>query len=133
MIRRPPRSTRPDTLVPYTTPFRSRQASGAGGEVRRINENHRRQGRAMQASERQAAVTTVDHPLVQHKLTIMRDKRTALPDFRRLLREISLLLASEVTRRLALKQIEVETPVAALSAPVQIGRASCRARVCQYL
>ncbi|HEY9536504.1 MAG TPA: uracil phosphoribosyltransferase [Kiloniellaceae bacterium] len=72
----------------------------------------------MQASERQAAVTTVDHPLVQHKLTIMRDKRTALPDFRRLLREISLLLAYEVTRRLELKQIEVETPVAAMSAPV---------------
>src|SRR3546814_14016866 len=48
----------------------------------------------------------------------MRDKRTALPDFRRLLREISLLLAYEVTRRLELKQIEVETPVAAMSAPV---------------
>src|SRR3546814_13654702 len=79
----------------------------------------------MQASERQAAVTTVDHPLVQHKLTIMRDKRTALPDFRRLLREISLLLAYEVTRRLELKQIEVETPVAAMSAPVLARPAPC--------
>ena len=63
-------------------------------------------------------VTVVDHPLVQHKLTIMRDKDTALPEFRRLLREISLLLAYEVTRNLELKQIEVETPVATTSAPL---------------
>src|SRR3546814_6762345 len=48
----------------------------------------------------------------------MRDKRTALPDFRRLLREISLLLGYEVTRHLALKQIEIETHVARTSAPV---------------
>src|SRR3546814_20418835 len=72
----------------------------------------------MQAPNTQAGVTTVDHPLVQHKLTIMRDKRTALPDFRRLLREISLLLGYEVTRHLALKQIEIETPVARTSPPV---------------
>ncbi len=62
--------------------------------------------------------TVVDHPLVQHKLTIMREKDTALPEFRRLLREISLLLAYEVTRHLALKQVEVETPVAKTSAPM---------------
>lgn len=62
--------------------------------------------------------TVVDHPLVQHKLTIMRDKDTALPDFRRLLREISLLLAYEVTRNLELKQVEVETPVATTTAPL---------------
>lgn len=72
----------------------------------------------MQASERQAQVTTVDHPLVQHKLTIMRDKRTPTPEFRRLLREISLLLGYEVTRRLELKPAEVETPVAPTTAPV---------------
>ncbi|MEQ9608799.1 MAG: uracil phosphoribosyltransferase [Kiloniellaceae bacterium] len=63
-------------------------------------------------------VTVVDHPLVQHKLTIMRDKDTALPEFRRLLREISLLLGYEVTRNLELKQVEVETPVATTSAPL---------------
>lgn len=63
-------------------------------------------------------VTTVDHPLVQHKLTIMRDKDTALPEFRRLLREISLLLAYEVTRHLELKSVDVETPVAKASAPM---------------
>lgn len=62
--------------------------------------------------------TVVDHPLVQHKLTIMREKETALPEFRRLLREISLLLAYEVTRHLALKQVEIETPVSKTSAPL---------------
>ncbi|HMA16478.1 MAG TPA: uracil phosphoribosyltransferase, partial [Kiloniellaceae bacterium] len=72
----------------------------------------------MQASDRQAQVTTVNHPLVQHKLTIMRDKRTPTPEFRHLLREISLLLGYEVTRRLELKPVEVETPVAATTAPV---------------
>ncbi len=66
----------------------------------------------------QQDVKTVDHPLVQHKLTIMRDKDTALPEFRRLLREISLLLAYEVTRHLELKSVEVETPVAKASAPM---------------
>ncbi len=63
-------------------------------------------------------VTVVDHPLVQHKLTIMRERDTALPEFRRLLREISLLLAYEVTRHLALKQVEIETPVAKTTAPL---------------
>jgi uracil phosphoribosyltransferase len=62
-------------------------------------------------------ITTVDHPLVQHKLTIMRDKRTATPEFRRLLREISLLLGYEVTRHLELKQVDVETPVGRTLAP----------------
>ncbi len=63
-------------------------------------------------------VTVVDHPLVQHKLTIMRDKATALPDFRGLLREISLLLAYEVTRGLEVKMVEVETPVATATSPL---------------
>lgn len=66
----------------------------------------------------QNSVTTVDHPLVQHKLTLMRDKDTALPEFRRLLREISLLLAYEVTRHLKLKTVTVETPVSQAELPV---------------
>lgn len=56
-------------------------------------------------------LTVVDHPLVQHKLTIMRDKSTSTASFRRLLREISLLLAYEVTRELDLATTEVETPM----------------------
>lgn len=59
-------------------------------------------------------VTIVDHPLVQHKLTILRDKETSTRSFRALLREISVLLCYEVTRDLPLEDVEIETPVAAM-------------------
>lgn len=53
----------------------------------------------------------VDHPLIQHKLTIMRDKNTSSKDFRQLLDEISMLMGYEITRNLPLEDIEIETPV----------------------
>jgi len=53
----------------------------------------------------------VDHPLIQHKLTIMRDKDTSSKDFRQLLDEISMLMGYEVTRNLPLEDVEVETPI----------------------
>ncbi len=53
----------------------------------------------------------IDHPLVQHKLTIMRDIKTGSKDFRELLDEIAMLVGYEVTRELPLKDIEVETPI----------------------
>ena len=56
-------------------------------------------------------VTVVDHPLVQHKLTLMRNKETSTAQFRRLLREISTLLCYEVTRDLPLEPDDIETPV----------------------
>lgn len=59
-------------------------------------------------------VTIVDHPLVQHKLTILRDKETSTRSFRDLLREISVLLCYEVTRDLPLEDVAIETPVAAM-------------------
>jgi uracil phosphoribosyltransferase len=60
-------------------------------------------------------VTIVDHPLVQHKLTILRDKETSTRSFRSLLREISVLLCYEVTRDLPLEDVTIETPVAAMT------------------
>ncbi len=54
----------------------------------------------------------INHPLIQHKLTIMRDKNTSTHDFRQLLTEISLLMGYELTRDLPLEDTEVETPVA---------------------
>ncbi len=57
-------------------------------------------------------VTVVDHPLVQHKLTLMRDKTTSTASFRQLLREIALLLTYEVTRDLKLTTRHIETPLA---------------------
>ncbi len=62
-------------------------------------------------------VTVVDHPLVQHKLALMRRKETCTADFRQLLREISLLLGYEVTRDLPLTTVEVETPITNMTAP----------------
>lgn len=58
-----------------------------------------------------AKVFIMDHPLVQHKVTMLRDKNTSTKDFRELAEEISLLMAYEVTRDLPLKDIEVETPI----------------------
>ncbi|MGD9567254.1 MAG: uracil phosphoribosyltransferase [Sedimentibacter sp.] len=57
-------------------------------------------------------VTLVSHPLIQHKLTMLRDKNTSSKDFRELVREIAMLMAYEVTRNLPLKDIEIETPIA---------------------
>ena len=61
-------------------------------------------------------VTVVDHPLVQHKLSLMRNRDTSTAQFRRLLRERSTLLCYEVTRDLALEPVRIETPVEATDA-----------------
>ena len=67
-------------------------------------------------------VTVVDHPLVQHKLTLMREKDTSTASFRQLLREISLLLAYEVTRGLDLTTKRIETPLCQMDAPILEGK-----------
>ena len=69
-----------------------------------------------------AKVTVVGHPLVQHKLALMRRKETSTAEFRQLLREISLLLAYEVTRDLPLTEVEIETPLQAMKAPKLEGK-----------
>ena len=67
-------------------------------------------------------LTIVDHPLVQHKLTLMRDKTTSTKSFRQLLREISHLLAYEVTRGLPMTTMRIETPLEPMDAPVIEGK-----------
>lgn len=67
-------------------------------------------------------VTVIDHPLVQHKLTIMRKKETSTASFRRLLREISTLLCYEVTRDLEITMERIETPLTEIDAPVLEGK-----------
>lgn len=69
-----------------------------------------------------AGATVVDHPLVKHKLSIMRDKETSTASFRRLLREISLLLCYEVTRDLELTTRRIETPLEPMDAPILEGK-----------
>jgi uracil phosphoribosyltransferase len=67
-------------------------------------------------------LTVVSHPLVQHKLSIMRNKETSTAGFRRLLREISLLLAYEVTRDLDMTTTRIETPLEPMDAPTLDGK-----------
>ena len=67
-------------------------------------------------------VLLVNHPLVQHKLTLMRDKNQSSTQFRSLLREISWLLCFEVTRDLPLTDKSIETPVEAMNAPILMGK-----------
>ena len=70
-------------------------------------------------------ITIVDHPLVQHKLTLMRDKDQPTAYFRQLLRETALLLAYEVTRDLPLETRRIETPIESMDAPVLAGKKLC--------
>ena len=70
-------------------------------------------------------VYVVDHPLVQHKLTIMRNRETSTAGFRRLLSEISYLLAYEVTRDMPVTYEEIETPLQTMEAPVLDGKKIC--------
>jgi uracil phosphoribosyltransferase len=67
-------------------------------------------------------VTTVAHPLVQHKLTLLRDKTTSTQAFRQLVREIATLLCYEVTRDLSLDSIQIETPLMPMQARVLAGK-----------
>ena len=70
-------------------------------------------------------VTVVGHPLVQHKLTLLRRKDTAPEAFRRLTHEIGLLMGCEALRDLALRDIGIETPLEAMDAPALAGPAPC--------
>ena len=64
----------------------------------------------------------IDHPMIQHKLTIMRQKETGSQDFRELLQEIALLMGYEVTRDLPLMDVEIETPICKTTAKIITGR-----------
>ena len=70
-------------------------------------------------------LTVIDHPLITHKLTLMRDRQASTVKFRTLLREISMLLAYEVLRDLELEEVEIETPVAPMKARMLAGKKLC--------
>ena len=67
-------------------------------------------------------VNVVDHPLVQHKLSLMREKDLSTKTFRQLLNEIGMLMAYEVTRELPMHKVEIETPLAKMQAPMIDGK-----------
>jgi uracil phosphoribosyltransferase len=70
-------------------------------------------------------ITVLDHPLVQHKLTLLRRKETTTSEFRRLMRELSLLMAYEVTRDRPTETVAIETPLEAMQAPLLSGKKLC--------
>jgi len=70
-------------------------------------------------------VHLIDHPLIQHKLTLMRQKNTAAAEFRRLLKEISLLMGYEATRDLSMTTKLIETPLESMDAPILAGKKMC--------
>jgi uracil phosphoribosyltransferase len=70
-------------------------------------------------------LVVVDHPLVQHKLTLMRMKQTPVAEFRRLVREVALLIGYEITRDLPLTTTEIETPLVPMQAPLLAGKKVC--------
>ncbi len=70
-------------------------------------------------------LVVVDHPLVQHKLTLMRMKQTPVAEFRRLVREVALLLGYEITRDLPLTTTDIETPLMPMRAPLLAGKKVC--------
>jgi uracil phosphoribosyltransferase len=67
-------------------------------------------------------VNVIDHPLIQHKLTLMRKEETGTKDFRELLEEIAMLMAYEITRDFPLKEVEIKTPVARCKSKVLAGK-----------
>ncbi|MCT4607169.1 MAG: uracil phosphoribosyltransferase [Marinisporobacter sp.] len=67
-------------------------------------------------------VFVMDHPLIQHKITLIRDKNTGSKEFREVVKEIAMLMAYEVTRNLPLEEVEVETPVCKTKSKVLAGR-----------
>ncbi|MDX9918216.1 MAG: uracil phosphoribosyltransferase [Gudongella sp.] len=67
-------------------------------------------------------VVVLDHPLIKHKMTIIRDKNTGSKEFRELVKEISTLMAYEVTRDFPLTEVEIETPITKMMSPVIAGK-----------
>ncbi|MBQ3370418.1 MAG: uracil phosphoribosyltransferase [Mogibacterium sp.] len=67
-------------------------------------------------------VMIFDHPLIQHKVSLMRDKNTASKEFRDLAREVAMLMAYEITRDLPTKEVEIETPICSAKVPILAGK-----------
>src|SRR5580704_5750001 len=90
-----------------------------------LDDHQRRHGiltNMPQRGNNMEGVIVVDHPLVGHKLTLMRDKRRSTQGFRQLLNEIGILLCYEVTRDLPIEMIEIETPMETMLAPQIAGK-----------
>ena len=77
------------------------------------------------AAKKKGGLTVIDHPLVEHKITLIRDRRTPTAVFRRLLRETAMLMAYEVLRDLDLEEVAIDTPVCPMIARKLAGKKLC--------
>ena len=69
-----------------------------------------------------AKITVMDHPLIIHKMSLLRDKRTGSKEFRELVKEVAMLMCYETTRDLSLKEVEIETPICTAKTKVISGK-----------
>lgn len=103
------------------TPFDGGRHAVRVQEIQEI-EDETYQQRKQEESHMNSHVFLMDHPLIQHKLTLLRDKNTGSKEFRELVGEIAMLMCYEATRDLTLKEVEIETPVAVAKTKVISGR-----------
>ncbi len=97
------------------------RATAAAGR-RAAAGRHQRWHRVLSKTTAMEGVTVVGHPLVQHKLTLLRDRRRSTKSFRELCRELGILMCYEVTRDLPLDHVDIETPMARMRAPRLAGK-----------
>jgi uracil phosphoribosyltransferase len=93
-------------------------ARAAGCDPKRQNSTQQREGAPV-------SVTVIDHPMVQHKLILLRNRETSAAKFRLIAREISLLMAYEVPRELPMQTVIIETPLEPMEAPQLAGKKLC--------
>src|SRR6185503_19357860 len=101
---------------------RTQYRQAMAGRRRAAAENHQRRHGVLNRGKTMQGVTIVDHPLVQHKLTLIREKELSTKSFRELCRELGILLCYEVTRDLPLEWAEIETPMTRMKAPKIAGK-----------
>ncbi len=101
---------------------RTQHRQAVAGGWRAAAENRQRRHGVLNRGKTMQGVTIVDHPLVQHKLTLIREKELSTKSFRELCRELGILLCYEVTRDLPLEWAEIETPMTRMKAPKIAGK-----------
>lgn len=110
-----------EEMIKFLDLYRHGQFQG-GNHARRIGEVMALEEKGELESCRMGKVTEMKHPLIQHKVSVLRDKRTSLKEFRELTEEIAMLMGYEVTRDLALTEVEIETPICMARTKVIAGK-----------
>ena len=110
-----------EQMKEFLDAFMAGQFQG-GNHARRIEQVMALEGNGERTNCKLGKVTEIKHPLIQHKVSILRDKKTSLKEFRELTEEISMLMGYEVTRDLQLTEVEIETPICMAKTKVIAGK-----------